>query len=77
MELPEPLLEPDDAPLELPAPVDGATASLLPAPEPRLGADPVAPEPELGRTEPWPGVVGRCWVTVCPLLLREGGSATR
>jgi hypothetical protein len=67
------LLEPDEAPL----PVDGATASLLPAPELRLGADPVAPEPELGRTEPWPGVVGRCWVTVWPLPLRDGGSATR
>ena len=59
----EPVLLPDDEddPLE-PEPVDGTTAS--PEPEVRLGADPVAPEPELGRVEPWPGVVGFCWVTV-------------
>ena len=70
----EPVLLPDDDPLE-PVPVDGATAS--PEPVDRLGADPVAPEPELGRVDPWPGVDGRCWVTVCPLRVWDGGSATR
>lgn len=52
------LLLPDDEPLE---PVDGATTSGSREPdELRLGAEPVAPEPELGRTEPCPGVLGRC-----------------
>ena len=58
-------------------PVDGATASVSPAPEDRLGAEPVAPDPELGRVEPWPGVDGRCWVTVCPVRVCDGGLATR
>ena len=85
VELPEPLLvdglvwvdEPlpvvlpdDDDPL---APVDGATAS----PEVRPGADPVAPDPELGRAAPWPGVDGRCWVMDWPLRVCEGGLETR
>src|SRR5688500_217768 len=47
---PDPVLLPD----ELPEPVDGATASGF-EPEDRLGAEPVAPEPELGRVAPWPG----------------------
>ena len=45
----DPVLLPELLPDE---PVDGATASLSPDPEVRLGADPVAPEPELGRVEP-------------------------
>ena len=64
--------------LPVPVPVDGLTASESPVLDPdRLGADPVAPEPELGLEAPWPGVDGRCWVTVWPLLVRVGGSATR
>jgi hypothetical protein len=54
---------------------DGDEASGF-EPELRLGAEPVAPDPELGRVAPWPGVVGR-WVTVWPLRVRDGGSATR
>lgn len=69
---PDPVLLPD----ELPEPVDGATASGF-EPEDRLGAEPVAPEPELGRTDPWPGVDGRCWVTVWPVLVWVGGFETR
>jgi hypothetical protein len=61
VEAPEPVLLPDDDPLD-PVPVEGATAS--PEPEVRLGAEPVAPDPELGRVDPWPGVDGFCWVTV-------------
>ena len=64
---PVPVLLPD----ELLAPVDGATASGWP--ELRLGAEPVAPVPELGRVAPWPGVVGR-WVTVWPVRVCVGGS---
>jgi hypothetical protein len=66
------LLEPVDGLL-----CDGATASdglvLLPV----LGPEPVTPVDPLGRVEPCPGVDGRCWVTVWPLRLLEGGSATR
>lgn len=69
----EPLLPPVLLPDE---PVAGATASS-PEPEDRLGAEPVAPLPELGRVEPWPGVDGRCWVTAWPALLVVGGFETR
>jgi hypothetical protein len=71
------------APL-LPVPVDGfvwagATASegfeLLPALV--FGPEPVTPVEPLGRVEPWPGVDGFCLVTVCPLRVLDGGSATR
>lgn len=71
VEVLDPVLLPDD---ELPAPVEGATASGCD--ELLLGADPVAPDPALGRVAPWPGVVGR-WVTACPLRVWVGGSATR
>ena len=73
VEVLEPLLLPVLLPDE---PVAGATASS-PPPADRLGADPVAPVPELGRVEPWPGVDGRCWVTVCPDRVVLGGFETR
>ena len=86
VELPAPVLvdgfvwvevfEPVLLPVLLPdEPVDGATASESPPPEVRLGADPVAPVPELGRAAPCPGV--RCWVTVWPDRVVVGGFATR
>jgi hypothetical protein len=82
VELPAPVdgwvwvFEPDPVllPAELPDPVDGATASG--PDDDRLGADPVAPDPELGRVAPWPGVVGR-WVTAWPLRVWVGGFETR
>jgi hypothetical protein len=67
-----------------PVPVDGlawagASASdgfvLL---EPLVfGPDPVTPVEPLGLVDPCPGVDGRCCVTVWPLRLLDGGSATR
>ena len=71
--------------LLLPVPVDGlvcagATASdglVLVLPLLVFGPEPVTPVEPLGRVEPCPGVDGFCWVTVCPLRLLDGGSATR
>ena len=42
-----------------------------------FGPAPVTPVEPLGRVEPWPGVTGFCCVTVWPLRLLDGGSATR